>query len=92
VFQFIWEKSFIKAYKRVIKNNISLNEKINSTLKILQENPYADKLRTHKLHGMLSHLLSASIDYNYRIVFAIKIIDNIPSIVLIDIGTHEEVY
>ena len=69
-----------------------LKSKIADTLKIMSENPYSSKLKSHKLHGDLSHLLSASIDYEYRIIFSIKKIAEKPYIILIDLGTHEEVY
>jgi mRNA-degrading endonuclease YafQ of YafQ-DinJ toxin-antitoxin module len=61
-------------------------------LKILQENPFNNKLKTHKLHGFLSNLHSASINYEFRIIFALREIEGVESIILIDIGTHEEVY
>ena len=51
-------------------------------------------LKTHKLHGELEGLLACSIEYDLRIVF--DIVENpttkTEEILLIDIGTHEEVY
>lgn len=90
--QFLWESSFIKAYKKLTKSNNQLKERINSTLEILTTDPFNPQLKTHKLHGKLSHLLACSVDHNYRIIFVIKIVQEMNFIVLIDIGTHYEVY
>lgn len=92
MYQFIWESSFKRAYKKLVKNNFVLKSKIVASLELLAKDPYYPGLKTHKLHGNLSHLLSAYVDYDYRIIFSVQTIDNVPSIVLVDIGTHEEVY
>ncbi len=92
MYQFVWERSFIRSYKKVIKNNIQLKDRIDSTLSIMYEDPFAQKLKTHKLHGDLQPLLASSINFEYRIVFSIKVINGVNSIILIDIGTHDEVY
>lgn len=92
MYQFVWENSFLRAFKKVTKHNLLLKEKITATLETMVENPYDVKLRTHKLHGNLMNLLSASIDYDFRIIFSIREINDVPSIILIDIGTHDEVY
>lgn len=47
------------------------------------------KLRTHKLNGELKGSWAFNINNNYRIVF--EFIDN-NTVLLIDIGTHNEVY
>ena len=51
-------------------------------------------LKTHKLHGELEGLFACSVEYDLRIVF--DIVENSRTkekeILLIDIGTHEEVY
>lgn len=92
MYQFIWENSFLRAYKKVTKNNFNLKEKIYQTLQLLSENPFNLKLRTHKLHGSLKSLMAASIDYEYRIIFSIDEVNELSSIILIDIGTQDEVY
>jgi len=63
-------------------------------MNLLQENPFNPKLKTHKLKGILEGTLACSIDYDYRIIF--DFVKNQTSdeteILLINIGTHEEVY
>jgi len=91
VYKLKWHNSFIKVYEKKAKNNIITKNKIMETLRLLVENPQNPKLKTHKLHGILQGLFACSIDYDLRIVFSF---DNIESntIILIDIGTHDEVY
>jgi mRNA-degrading endonuclease YafQ of YafQ-DinJ toxin-antitoxin module len=57
-------------------------------------NPFAPQLETHKLKGKLSGSWACSAGYDLRIVFdfvkAGK--DSVDGILLLAIGTHDEVY
>jgi len=46
-------------------------------------------LKTHKLSGELRNLWSFSLEYDLRVVFFFA---EENKVVLVDIGTHEEVY
>ena len=87
-----WHKSFKHSYKKLIKKNLLLKEKTIETLTILQNDPFDNKLKTHKLHGILKDYFACCIDFNYRIVFLFEKIDKESIIALVDIGTHDEVY
>ena len=87
-----WEKSFTRSLKKISKRNSSLEEKIYTTLDLLSENPFNPRLDTHKLHGVLQGLWACSVEYDCRIVFAQEKRRSEDCIVLIDIGTHDEVY
>jgi mRNA-degrading endonuclease YafQ of YafQ-DinJ toxin-antitoxin module len=52
-------------------------------------NPYDLSLKTHKLSGDLEGLWSFSVNYEIRVIF--KFIGK-NKVLLIDVGTHEEVY
>jgi addiction module RelE/StbE family toxin len=86
-----WHLSFQKAYERRVKNNLIAQSKIKDTLSILVENPFDNRLKTHKLHGILKGLYACAVDYDLRLVFTIDR-DESDTIILIDIGTHDEVY
>ncbi|HPI20887.1 MAG TPA: type II toxin-antitoxin system mRNA interferase toxin, RelE/StbE family [Candidatus Kapabacteria bacterium] len=92
--QLVWSKRFIKAVKKLAKRQPDLVDKIESTLEILEINPYEPSLRTHKLKGDLDGTLSCSVDYDYRIVFEFINIEefNRKDILLLSIGSHDEVY
>ena len=90
----IWDNSFKRAFKRFIRKNPQLQEKIFITLSILEQNPFASSLKSHKLSGQLEGLWACSVAYDCRIIFAFREEENTTdkAIVLIDIGTHDEVY
>ena len=85
----LWDEGFKRKYKKVIKYNEILKTKFWDALKIFVYEPNTPILKTHKLYGKLKGLHAFSIDYNFRVIF--KFISNI-EVLLIDIGTHEEVY
>jgi mRNA interferase YafQ len=59
----------------------------------LEQDVYDPALRTHKLGGKLATYLACSCGYDCRIVFAIeKYQDQTEYLLLIDIGTHDDVY
>lgn len=60
------------------------------TLFLLESDPFHPSLRFHKLSGKLQHLYSVSIDLQYRITVEFYIEDE--EIILVNIGTHDEVY
>lgn len=89
-----WSSSFKKAFKKTIKNDPALKEKIIAAMKFLEEDPLHPKLKSHKLQGVLEDNWACSVTYDVRIIYTF--IQN-PStseteILLMNIGTHEEVY
>ena len=58
------------------------------------ENPSDPALKTHKLSGRLSGLWACWVEYDCRIIFASKQdpVKQEQLILLVDIGTHDEVY
>ena len=92
--EFIWSKTFIRAYKRTIKKEPSISKDIEKTLRILIENPFHPQLTTHKLKGKLSGLWACTVGYDLRIIFEFvkSEIHQEDNIFLIEIGSHDEVY
>lgn len=89
-----WDSSFKRAFKRNTHNNPDLKSKIFDVLERLEIHPFDPVLKTHKLHGRLDGLWSCWVEYDCRIVFTFSSLpdSNEELIVLIDIGTHNEVY
>jgi mRNA-degrading endonuclease YafQ of YafQ-DinJ toxin-antitoxin module len=50
------------------------------------------RLKTHKLKGDKQDLLSCSAGYDLRVVFQIVEHEKAEAILLLTVGTHEEVY
>lgn len=90
----VFGSSFKRTYKSVVRRQPLLKPKIQNTLKLLATDPFAPTLRTHKLKGRLAGSWSCTVEYNCRIVFDFveNPIDEQQEILLIDIGTHDEVY
>lgn len=90
----IWGNTFIRAYKRTVRRHPELRENIEKTLKMMVEDIYNVQLETHKLKGKLSGSWACSVSYNLRIIFEFVKSKNESEddILLLEIGTHDEVY
>ncbi len=80
---------FKRAFKKKVKKNRLLEEKFWNRLELFIKDPFDKALKTHKLSGNLKDLWSFSIESNTRVIFFFT---NTNKAVLIDIGTHDEVY
>jgi len=89
VVEIAFSSSFKKAFKKKIKRNKELEKLFWEKLKIFIENPFTPQLKTHKLSGELRNLWSFSLEYDLRVLFFFA---EENKVVLVDIGTHEEVY
>lgn len=92
--EIVWDKSFKRAFKRAVKKQPQLRDKIFAVLELLLEDPFIPSLRSHKLKGQLDGLWACWVEYDCRLIFTFKREQetNKELIVLIDIGNHEEVY
>jgi addiction module RelE/StbE family toxin len=90
----IWGKTFVRSFKQFIKKHPDLKREIEKTLKVLVEDPFAPQLETHKLKGKLSGSWACKVGYDLRIVFDFvkKEGQGESDILLLTIGSHEEVY
>ncbi len=89
--ELIWEERFKKIYKKW--SNLHPELKVQFAKKIVQfeKDPFHPSLKTHTLSGVLKGLWSFRITYEHRLVFDF-IDESRTQVVLIDIGSHEEVY
>jgi mRNA interferase YafQ len=85
---------FKRAFRKFVKRNADLQQRIEETLQQMETDIFAPNLGTHKLGGKFSGLQSCSCGYDCRIIFSLEedMEMNSEVIVLIDIGTHDEVY
>lgn len=82
--------SYEKKLLEFRKKHPEMRNKYIKTISLLTTNPYHPSLRLHKLKGDLSEFYSISLNLKYRILLDFIIIDE--TIILIDIGNHDEVY
>jgi addiction module RelE/StbE family toxin len=89
-----WTPKSLRAFKRLVRQNPQQRPAIEQTLKQLADNPFHPSLRTHKLTGDLSGVWSCSVDYKLRILF--EFVENPETkeeaILLLNLGSHDEVY
>ncbi|MCG6134212.1 MAG: type II toxin-antitoxin system mRNA interferase toxin, RelE/StbE family [Nostoc sp. LLA-1] len=90
----VWDSSFKRAFKRVVRKNPRLEEKIFEILELLVAEPFAPTLKSHKLRGNLEGMWACWVEYDCRIIYAFQPNpdEDEDMIVLIDLGTHDEVY
>ena len=90
MYKLVWTKYFTKAAKKFIKSHPDLKERIADVLRKLEADPSQPSLRIHPLKGLLAGLHAVSLTHSYRITLTLKITEK--EIVLIDIGSHDDVY
>lgn len=92
--QLVITPRFRRAYGKLAKRDRALQRHIDEVLKQMQADVFAPALGTHKLAGALSGLWACSCGYDCRVIFGLEVNqeDGGEVIVLIDIGTHDEVY
>ena len=89
-FRLIFTESYTKRARRFFKKHPELLGQYGKTLKILEVDPWHPSLRLHRLEGRLNSLYSVSINLSYRITLEFYISEK--EIVLVNVGSHQEVY
>ena len=88
----IRSSAFVRAAKRLGKKDPEALQAIRQALTDLEDEAFAPHLRTHKLRGNLAGLWACSAGYDLRIVFEIATVDDAEAILLVSVGSHDEVY
>jgi mRNA interferase YafQ len=85
---------FQRAFRKFVKRNPDVQQRIQNGLRQMEADVFAPNLGSHRLSGKLEGFLSCSCGYDCRIVFSVKQDTKTDRevIVLLDIGTHDEVY
>jgi mRNA-degrading endonuclease YafQ of YafQ-DinJ toxin-antitoxin module len=89
-FRLIYTESYLKRAAKFVRHDPQLLSQYEKTLKLLELNPAHPSLRLHRLSGPLRDLHSVSIIISYRITLEFLLEDG--KIVLVNVGSHEEVY
>jgi mRNA interferase YafQ len=85
---------FARTFHRLARRNPALPSQIEQTLRRLAANLADPRLKTHHLSGPLAGLHACSAGYDCRIVFAKQRHPKTGEevLILVNIGTHDEVY
>jgi len=92
--QLVLTPKFKRAFRKFVLRDPKLQKRIEATLQQMQEDVFVPQLGTHSLKGELLGLRACSCGYDCRIIFAIETDEDSKEkvILLLDIGTHDEVY
>ncbi|MBE9064278.1 type II toxin-antitoxin system mRNA interferase toxin, RelE/StbE family [cf. Phormidesmis sp. LEGE 11477] len=90
--QLIFTSSFKRAFKRLVRRRPNIETRIENRLRLLVDDPFTPTLQTHRLKGKLVGSWACSVEYDCRIVFSFVEDSETNDILLIDIGSHDEVY
>ena len=89
-YDLIFTAQYEKREKRFLKRHPNLLARYHKTLLLLEQDPFHPSLRLHALKGRLTGLHSVSINLQYRITLELEIREK--EIILVDVGSHGEVY
>jgi len=87
--ELVWDEGFIRTVKKWRKKHPELIVRFRERLQLFSEQPFHPSLKTHSLSGKLQDYSAFSINYQYRLIFKF-LSEN--KVLLIAIGTHDDVY
>jgi len=90
--QLISSPAFMRAAKKYLKRHPQSKVTLQATLDLLANDTYDTRLKTHKLKGDFSGVWACSVDYDLRILFEFVTRDDKLAILLLTLGSHDEVY
>ncbi|TAN38016.1 MAG: plasmid stabilization protein [Verrucomicrobia bacterium] len=89
-FGLVWTESFARTARKFLRRHPDLVGLFEDVLKQLETDPHAPRLRLHPLQGKHRGKQAVSLTYQYRIALILRI--TAKEIVLLDVGSHDEVY
>ena len=84
--------AFVRAARRFVKRHSGAAEDIGAVLQLLSDDVSDPRLKTHKLKGDLDGVWACSAGHNLRILFQFAQHEGAEAILLLTLGTHDEVY
>jgi len=90
MYTLVWSAGFTRSANKFIKSHPDLRAKFAAVLRELENDPFQPHLKYHQLSGNLIGIKAVSITYSYRITLTIVVTEK--EIILLDVGSHDEVY
>jgi len=84
--------AFVRAAKRYVKKHPDAATDLEQALELLRIDAFDPRLKTHKLSGALSGVWACSAGYDLRILFEFVAKGGQDAILLLTVGTHDDVY
>jgi addiction module RelE/StbE family toxin len=90
VFSIVTPERFLRQARRFFKDHPDLKPRFARLITDIQNDPFAPQLKMHPLKGKLAGCHAVSLTYSYRVTLTLAILEK--EIVLLDIGSHDDVY
>ena len=84
--------AFGRDLRKWLKSHPDTAASLEATLQQLSDDAAQPGLRAHKLRGSLAGCWACSADYDLRIVFEYTVYEGEEAILLLALGTHDQVY
>ena len=81
--QIDYKPTFIRAYNKLPPE---LQLEVKEKLQLFKDSSNHERLRVHKLHGLLKQFYSFSLTYAHRAVFYYETKQNV---IMVDLGDHD---
>jgi mRNA-degrading endonuclease YafQ of YafQ-DinJ toxin-antitoxin module len=89
-FALVTTRHFERRAREFPGKHPDLRPALRSTLADLGRDPFQPQLKLHPLSGTPAGVQAVSLTYAYRLTLIVRVTER--EVVLLDIGTHDEVY
>ena len=90
VYVIVTPSQFLRQARKFFRKHPDLKVRFAKVVQDLQVDPFNPQLALHPLSGKLQGLYSISLTYSYRSTLTLMVSEK--EIILLDIGSHDEVY
>ncbi|WP_305046929.1 type II toxin-antitoxin system RelE/ParE family toxin [Geoalkalibacter sp.] len=90
MYTIVTPEQFLRQARKFFRKHPELKSRFIGVVEALQTDPFQAPLALHPLTGKLAGLHAVRLTYSYRITLTLLVSDR--EIILIDIGSHDEVY
>ena len=90
MFTLVTTEYFLRRARKFLKKHPDLRQRFAQIVDELKQDPFAPHLDYHHLGGKLKGIQAVRLTDSYRITLTIVISEK--EIILLDIGSHDEVY
>ena len=84
--------AFVRAARKFLRKHPEFASDLSATLHLLEGDAFHLGLRTHKLKGELEGSWACSAGFDLRVLFQFVEHEKAEAILLLTVGSHEEVY
>jgi mRNA-degrading endonuclease YafQ of YafQ-DinJ toxin-antitoxin module len=89
-FALVWTATFERTARKFLRRHPEQRGMLADVFRQLERDPRSPRLRLHPWKGSQRGWYALSLTYDYRIVLVLRLVAR--EAVLLDIGTHDEVY